>query len=280
VTFTGRDNKLQYPFQTSWGSTTRMIGAVIMAHGDNNGLVLPPKIAPIQLVVVPIAPHKPGVLEAAAQLRDRLTAAGYRVKLDDSDNSMGWKCAEYEMKGVPVRVELGPRDIEAGSCVLVRRNDGVKTTASLNELEPAVKEQLELVQKGMFEKAKAEPRRPCLRGPLRRGGQEAPGRARRLHPDDVVRRRGVRAQNEGAHRHVVPLHAPQAGASGRRVPDLRQAGQKDDLLGHRVLSGPWALEKTAPAGPGIPAKCRNSGKIFMEINEIPLDNKGDLLYYI
>ena len=154
VTFTGRDNKLQYPFQTSWGSTTRMIGAVIMAHGDNNGLVLPPKIAPIQLVVVPIAPHKPGVLEAAAQLRDRLTAAGYRVKLDDSDNSMGWKCAEYEMKGVPVRVELGPRDIEAGSCVLVRRNDGVKTTASLSELEPAVKEQLELVQRGMFEKAK------------------------------------------------------------------------------------------------------------------------------
>ena len=154
VTFTGRDNKLQYPFQTSWGSTTRMIGAVIMAHGDNNGLVLPPKIAPVQVIVLPVAMHKPGVLEKAAELKDRLVKAGLRVKLDDSDNSMGWKCAQYEMKGVPVRVEIGPRDIEAGQCVLVRRNDGEKTVVSLENLEAAVKEQLELVQKGMFEKAK------------------------------------------------------------------------------------------------------------------------------
>ena len=154
VTFTGRDNKLQYPFQTSWGSTTRMIGAVIMAHGDNNGLVLPPKIAPIQVIVLPVAMHKAGVLEKASELKDRLVKAGLRVKLDDSDNSMGWKCAQYEMKGVPVRVEIGPRDIEAGQCVLVRRNDGEKTVVSLENLEAAVKEQLELVQKGMFEMAK------------------------------------------------------------------------------------------------------------------------------
>ena len=154
VTFTGRDNKLQYPFQTSWGSTTRMIGAVIMAHGDNNGLVLPPKIAPIQVIVLPVAMHKAGVLEKASELKDRLVKAGFRVKLDDSDNSMGWKCAQYEMKGVPVRVEIGPRDIEAGQCVLVRRNDGEKTVVSLGNLEATVQEQLELVQKGMFEKAK------------------------------------------------------------------------------------------------------------------------------
>ena len=154
VTFTGRDNKLQYPFQTSWGSTTRMIGAVIMAHGDNNGLVLPPKIAPIQVIVLPVAMHKAGVLEKASELKDRLVKAGLRVKLDDSDNSMGWKCAQYEMKGVPVRVEIGPRDIEAGQCVLVRRNDGEKTIVALENLEAAVQEQLELVQKGMFEKAK------------------------------------------------------------------------------------------------------------------------------
>ena len=154
VTFTGRDNKLQYPFQTSWGSTTRMIGAVIMAHGDNNGLVLPPKIAPIQVIVLPVAMHKAGVLEKATELKDRLVKAGLRVKLDDSDNSMGWKCAQYEMKGVPVRVEIGPRDIEAGQCVLVRRNDGEKTVVALENLEAAVAEQLELVQKGMFEKAK------------------------------------------------------------------------------------------------------------------------------
>ena len=154
VTFTGRDNKLQYPFQTSWGSTTRMIGAVIMAHGDNNGLVLPPPIAPIQVIVLPVAQHKPGVLDAAAALRDRLAAAGVRVKMDDSDNSMGWKCAQYEMKGVPVRVEIGPRDMEAGQCVLVRRNDGEKTVVALSELESAVKAQLEAVQQGLFEKAK------------------------------------------------------------------------------------------------------------------------------
>ena len=155
VTFTGRDNKLQYPFQTSWGSTTRMIGAVIMAHGDNNGLVLPPPIAPIQVIVLPVAMHKPGVLEAADALRERMEKAGLRVKLDDSDNSMGWKCAQYEMKGVPLRVEIGPRDIEAGQCVLVRRNDGEKTVVKLEELEEAAKTQLEAVQQGLFEKAKA-----------------------------------------------------------------------------------------------------------------------------
>ena len=154
VTFTGRDNKLQYPFQTSWGATTRMIGAVIMAHGDNNGLVLPPKIAPTQVIVIPIAQHKEGVLDAAEKIKARLSAAGLRVKMDSSDNSMGWKCAQYEMKGVPLRLELGPRDIDAGNCVLVRRNDGEKTVVSLENLEAAVNEQLALVQKGMFEKAK------------------------------------------------------------------------------------------------------------------------------
>ena len=154
VTFTGRDNKLQYPFQTSWGASTRLIGGIIMTHGDNNGLVLPPAIAPIQIIVLPVAQHKPGVLEAAAQLKDRLIAAGYRVKMDDSDNSMGWKCAEYEMKGVPLRVECGPRDLEAGQCVLVRRNDGEKITVALDELETAAAEQLKLVHQGMYEKAK------------------------------------------------------------------------------------------------------------------------------
>ena len=154
VTFTGRDNKLQYPFQTSWGSTTRMIGAVIMAHGDNNGLVLPPHVAPIQVVVVPVAQHKPGVLEKAQELFETLQNAGIRVKLDDSDNSLGWKCAQYEMKGVPLRVELGPRDIENGVCVAVRRDSGEKTTVPLAELTQRVPELLDAVQKGLYEKAK------------------------------------------------------------------------------------------------------------------------------
>ncbi|MGM9558300.1 MAG: proline--tRNA ligase [Oscillospiraceae bacterium] len=153
VTFTGRDNTLQYPFQTSWGSTTRLIGAVIMTHGDNNGLVLPPKIAPIQVIVLPVAQHKPGVLEAAKALAGRLTAAGLRVKVDDSDNSMGWKCAEYEMKGVPLRVEIGPRDMEAGQCVMVRRNDGEKTIVKLEDLETAANEQLQLVHDLLYQNA-------------------------------------------------------------------------------------------------------------------------------
>ena len=111
-------------------------------------------MAPIQVVVLPIAQHKPGVLEAANELKTRLVNAGFRVKLDDSDNSMGWKCAEYEMKGVPLRVECGPRDLENGQCVLVRRNDGEKTVVALADLEKTVAEQLEKVHQGMFEKAK------------------------------------------------------------------------------------------------------------------------------
>ena len=154
VTFAGRDNKLQYPFQTSWGATTRMIGAVIMAHGDNNGLVLPPKIAPIQVIVVPVAQHKPGVIEAATALKDRLLAAGVRAKIDVSDNSLGWKCAEYEMKGVPLRLEIGPRDMENGECVLVRRDSGEKTAVKLEDLEQKANELLQAVHDGLFARAK------------------------------------------------------------------------------------------------------------------------------
>ena len=154
ITFTDKNNQRTNPYQTSWGVSTRLIGGIIMTHGDNNGLVLPPKVAPVQVVVLPIAQHKEGVLEGASAIRDRLVAAGYRVKMDDSDNSMGWKCAEYEMKGVPLRVECGPRDLENGQCVLVRRNDGGKTVVKLEELEAAVAQQLQLVHDGMYERAK------------------------------------------------------------------------------------------------------------------------------
>ena len=154
IEFTDKNNQKTNPFETSWGVSTRLIGGIIMTHGDNNGLVLPPKVAPIQVVVLPIAQHKEGVLEGASAIRERLVAAGYRVKMDDSDNSMGWKCAEYEMKGVPLRVECGPRDLENGQCVLVRRNDGEKTVVKLEELETAVAQQLQLVHDGMYERAK------------------------------------------------------------------------------------------------------------------------------
>ena len=154
ITFTDKNNQRTNPYQTSWGVSTRLIGGIIMTHGDNNGLVLPPKIAPVQVVILPVAQHKPGVLEAAQQLKDRLEQAGFRVKVDDSDNSMGWKCAEYEMKGVPLRVECGPRDLENDQCVLVRRTDREKVVVKLEDLETAVKEQLELVQQGMYDRAR------------------------------------------------------------------------------------------------------------------------------
>ena len=153
IEFTDKTNKKTNPHETSWGVSTRLIGGIIMTHGDNNGLVLPPKVAPIQAIILPIAQHKAGVLEAAGAIKDRLIAAGFRTKLDDSDNSMGWKCAEYEMQGVPLRVECGPRDLENGQVVLVRRNDGAKTVVKLEDLETAVAEQLALVHKGMYERA-------------------------------------------------------------------------------------------------------------------------------
>ncbi|MBO4770265.1 MAG: proline--tRNA ligase, partial [Clostridia bacterium] len=153
IKFTDKNNRQQYPFQTSWGVTTRLIGAIIMAHGDDSGLVLPPAVAPIQVVIIPVAQHKPGVLEKASALRDRLKAAGIRVKLDDSDNSAGWKYSEYEMKGVPVRLEIGPRDIEANQCVLVSRLDRSKKTVSLDDLEREAADRLEEVRSGLYERA-------------------------------------------------------------------------------------------------------------------------------
>lgn len=154
IHFTDQSNQQAFPFQTSWGLSTRLIGGIIMTHGDNNGLVLPPKIAPIQIVVVPIAQHKPGVLEKADEVARRLKAAGFRVKLDNSEQSPGWKFAEYEMKGVPVRLELGPKDLEGSHCVLVRRDNGEKLTVSLEELEAQAERTLEAVHAGMFAKAK------------------------------------------------------------------------------------------------------------------------------
>lgn len=152
IQFTDRENKLQYPHQTSWGMSTRIIGAIIMTHGDDNGLVLPPAVAPIQLVILPIAQHKPGVLEKAEELRQRLQKVA-RVKVDDSDNSAGWKFAEYEMKGVPLRLEIGPRDIEQNQCVLVRRDNREKTVVSLDNLEEAIPELLKAVHDGLYQKA-------------------------------------------------------------------------------------------------------------------------------
>ena len=153
IQYTDKDNTVKYPHQTSWGVTTRLIGAIIMTHGDDNGLVLPPAVAPVQVVVIPIAQHKEGVIEKAQELCDRLKKAGFRVKLDASENTAGWKFSEYEMKGVPLRVEIGPKDIESNQCVTVTRHDRKKTFVSLDNLEEAVKQELKNVHDGLYAKA-------------------------------------------------------------------------------------------------------------------------------
>ena len=153
IQYAAKDNTLQYVHQTSWGMTTRMIGAIIMVHGDNNGLVLPPRIAPTQVVIVPIQQQKEGVLDKAFELRDVLS--NFKVKVDDSDKSPGWKFSESEMRGIPVRVEIGPRDIENNEAVLVRRDTHEKVTVSLDEIETKVSELLDTIQHDMLERARA-----------------------------------------------------------------------------------------------------------------------------
>ena len=152
IQYTDKENKLSYPFQTSWGVSTRLIGAIIMTHGDDSGLVLPPAIAPIQVVVVPIASHKPGVTEKATEIYESLKKI-CRAKIDLSEQSPGWKFAEYEMKGVPLRLEIGPRDIENGCCVIARRDNGEKITVSLDELSTVIPQMLDSVRDGIYEKA-------------------------------------------------------------------------------------------------------------------------------
>ncbi|SCP99574.1 proline--tRNA ligase [Anaerobium acetethylicum] len=152
IQYTDKQNKLQYAHQTSWGMSTRIIGAVIMVHGDESGLVLPPRIAPVQVMIIPIAQHKEGVLDKAFELKDRLS--GFRVKVDDSDKSPGWKFSEQEMRGIPVRIEIGPKDIEANQAVIVRRDTREKTVVSLDELETKLAEILDTMQSEMLERAR------------------------------------------------------------------------------------------------------------------------------
>ena len=154
IQYSDKNNKLQYVHQTSWGLSTRIIGAIIMVHGDDDGLKLPPHIAPTQIMIVPVQQQKPGVLEKAAELKAELLEKGFRVKVDDCDKSPGWKFADCEMRGIPLRVEIGPRDIENGQAVLVRRDTREKVTVSLSELSEKVGALLEDIQKNMYETAK------------------------------------------------------------------------------------------------------------------------------
>ena len=152
IQYTDKENKLQYAHQTSWGMSTRLIGGLIMVHSDNNGLVLPPNIAPIQIVILPINMKKDGVIEKANELKEKLSK-NYRVKIDLSDKSAGWKYSEYEMKGVPLRLEIGPRDIENNQCVLVRRDNREKVFVNLDELEITIEQMLKTLQQDLYNKA-------------------------------------------------------------------------------------------------------------------------------
>ena len=153
IQFLDSDNQLKPCYQTSWGVSTRMIGGIIMTHGDDSGLVLPPSVAPIQAVVIPVQQHKEGVLDAANNIADTLKSAGFRVKVDDSDQSPGWKFSEYEMKGVPLRIEIGPRDLAEEKCVIVRRDNRQKSFVAISDLVAQTKQSLEDLASALYEKA-------------------------------------------------------------------------------------------------------------------------------
>lgn len=153
IQYLDKDNQLKYAHQTSWGVSTRMIGGLIMVHGDDSGLVLPPRVAPIQAIIIPVQQHKEGVLDKAYELKERLSAVA-RMSIDDSDKMPGWKFAEHEMRGVPVRIELGPKDIEKNQCVLVRRDTREKYFVSLDEVDTKLVELLDEIQTALYNKAK------------------------------------------------------------------------------------------------------------------------------
>ena len=153
VEFTDKDNTLKNPHETSWGISTRIIGGLIMVHGDDNGLVLPPMIAPTQLMVIPVMQHKEGVLDKAYEVLASVQKY-CRAKIDASDKTPGWKFSECEMKGIPLRLELGPKDIENNKCVLVRRDTREKYFVSLDELETKIPEILADIQSSLYNKAK------------------------------------------------------------------------------------------------------------------------------
>lgn len=155
IQYTDKNNQLQYVHQTSWGMSTRIIGAIIMVHGDDSGLVLPPRIAPTQVMLIPIQQKKEGVLDKAYEIKDQLLKVGFRVKVDDSDKSPGWKFSEQEMRGIPTRIEMGPKDLAANQCVIVRRDTREKIVVSLDELEGKMAEVQDNMQAEMLERARA-----------------------------------------------------------------------------------------------------------------------------
>ncbi len=154
IKYLDKDSTLKYGYTTSWGTSTRMIGAIIMAHGDQRGLVLPPKVAPIQVIIIPIAAHKGGVIEKAKEIEQALIKAGVRAEVDVRDMSPGWKFNEWEMKGVPLRIEIGPRDIENGQAIVCRRDNFEKQSVAIDSMVENIQQTLVTVQKDMLENSR------------------------------------------------------------------------------------------------------------------------------
>ena len=156
IRYEDRNQNIQYAWQTSWGVSTRLVGALIMSHGDDSGLQLPPRIAPVQAVIVPISlgNWKEEVLPTAAKLKDELIQGGVRVELDQREEfTPGWKFSEWEMRGVPLRIEIGPRDIKKSQVVCVRRDSGHKEPVPIDSLKTILPELLADIQKSLYEKA-------------------------------------------------------------------------------------------------------------------------------
>ena len=203
-------------YQTSRGVSTRIIGAIIMTHGDNEGLVLPPRIAPTQLVVIPVAAHKEGVKEKATELYEQVKAAGIRAKIDLSDNTPGWKFAEYEMKGIPLRLEVGPRDIAEGQCVLVRRDTREKTVVKFEDFEKIIPALLEDIQKSLYEKALANREAHTYTAKSLDEMKSILAEHTGFYQVHVVAATSpARRRSKEADRYAEPLHAVRAGAHRR-----------------------------------------------------------------
>ena len=208
IQYSDKDNQLKYVHQTSWGMTTRMIGAIIMVHGDDSGLVLPPRIAPTQVMVIPVRQNVEGVLDKAAEIRDTLKAAGLRVKMDDSEKSPGWKFSEQEMRGIPLRIELGPKDIEQGKAVIVRRDTREKITADIVSLAETVKELLDTMHHDMLERARTHRENHTYEATtldeFKKIADEKPGFIKAMWCGDEACEEEIKAQTGGATSRCIP----------------------------------------------------------------------------
>ena len=239
ITFQARDKSVQHVWGTSWGVTTRLVGAVIMTHGDDSGLILPPRIAPYQVVIVPIprGNWQETVLPKAREIQQQLVAAGVRVMLDDRDSyTPGWKFAEWELRGVPLRLEIGPKDIEKSSVLVARRDTREKQALPMEGLPAAIRELLEKYSADAVRSCRAVPRGAHAAGQRLRGVQERAGRAARIRHRAMVRFGGVRGADQDRHAGDDSQYADGGWRSIRAVRPVRSAGPGRGLVREGVLS--------------------------------------------